>query len=218
MKLRVADPAGAPGTERPRVLVVDAFDSFVDILRQYLMSAGAVAVMVRSDRLRLEEVALMRPDGIVLGPGPGHPDGSGHVEIVRTFAGRIPLFGVCLGQQAIARAYGAGVVPAQHLMHGKTSRIQHDGHGLFARMPDGFLATRYHSLIVDERTVPPCLEVTARSADDGYVMGLRHRTLPVESVQFHPESFRTEHGMRIVTNFLSAVRAFTVPLPGAEAA
>ncbi|MGY3677145.1 anthranilate synthase component II [Streptomyces sp. TE33382] len=218
MKLHVADPAGAQGAERPRVLVVDAFDSFVDILRQYLMSAGAVPVMVRSDKLRLDEVPLMRPDGILLGPGPGHPDVSGHVEIVRAFAGRLPLFGVCLGQQAIARAYGASVLPADHLMHGKTSRIRHDGRGLLAGMPDGFLATRYHSLVVPETTVPPCLEVTARSADDGYVMGLRHRALPVESVQFHPESFRTEHGMRIITNFLSGVRAFTAPLSGAEAA
>jgi anthranilate synthase/aminodeoxychorismate synthase-like glutamine amidotransferase len=210
--------AGREENARPRVLVVDAFDSFVDILRQYLLSAGAVPMMVRSDKLRLDDVSLARPDGILLGPGPGHPDVSGHVEIVRAFAGSLPLFGVCLGQQAIARAYGASVVPADHLMHGKTSRIRHDGRGLFAGVPDGFRATRYHSLVVPETTVPPCLEVTARSADDGYVMGLRHRSLPIESVQFHPESFRTEYGMHIVTNFLDGVRAFAAPLSDAEAA
>lgn len=197
-----------PAPARPRILVVDAFDSFVDILRQYLMSAGAAPLMVRSAALRLTDVPAMGLDGILLGPGPGHPDESGHVEIVRAFAGRLPLFGVCLGHQAIGRAYGASVVPARHLMHGKTSRIHHDGRGLFAGLPDGFDATRYHSLIVPEESVPDCLEVTARSADDGYVMGLRHRTLPVESVQFHPESFRTDHGTDVVANFLDAVRAF----------
>ncbi|MER5858182.1 anthranilate synthase component II [Streptomyces sp. NPDC059688] len=199
--------AGHPGP-RPRILVVDAFDSFVDILRQYLMSAGAEPLMVRSNALRLTEVERRRPDAILLGPGPGHPDDSGHVEIVQTFAGRLPLFGVCLGHQAIGRAYGAEVVPARRLMHGKASHVEHDGRGVFAGVPDRFSATRYHSLIVPETTVPAALEVTARSAEDGYVMGLRHRTLPIESVQFHPESFRTEHGMRMISNFLRGVRGF----------
>lgn len=198
-------PASGPP---PRILVVDAFDSFVDILRQYLMSAGAVPLMVRSNALTPDDVPAMNLDGILLGPGPGHPDDSGHVELVRAFAGHLPLLGVCLGHQAIGRAYGASVVPAEHLMHGKTSRIRHDGRGLFAGLPDRFEATRYHSLVVPEETVPDCLEVTARSADDGYVMGLRHRTLPVESVQFHPESFRTDHGMDVVTNYLRTVRDF----------
>ncbi|MGW3359712.1 anthranilate synthase component II [Streptomyces bungoensis] len=193
---------------RPRVLVVDAFDSFVDILRQYLMSAGAEPVMVRSNVLRLTDVEQHRPDAILLGPGPGHPDDSGHVEIVQAFAGRLPLLGVCLGHQAIGRAYGARVVPAQRLMHGKASRVDHDGRGLFAGLPNHFSATRYHSLIVPEPSVPADLEVTAHSCDDGYVMGLRHRTLPIESVQFHPESFRTEHGMHMVSNFLRGVREF----------
>ncbi|MFJ3906168.1 anthranilate synthase component II [Streptomyces sp. NPDC090025] len=200
--------AGGPAA-RPRVLVVDAFDSFVDILRQYLMSAGAEPVMVRSNALRLDDVGTIAPEGILLGPGPGHPDESGHVEIVRAFAGRLPLFGVCLGHQAIGRAYGASVVPARRLMHGKSSAIEHDGRGLFTGLPAGFSATRYHSLIVPEDTVPDCLEITARSAGDGYVMGLRHRTLPIESVQFHPESFRTDHGMRIVSRFLDGVREFS---------
>lgn len=212
-----ARPAAHAGP-RPRVLVVDAFDSFVDILRQYLMSAGADPVMVRSNALRLTDVERSLPDAILLGPGPGHPDDSGHVETVRAFAGRLPLFGVCLGHQAIGRAYGASVVPARRLMHGKASAVEHDGRGLFAGLPAGFSATRYHSLIVPELTVPSCLEVTARSADDGYVMGLRHRTLPVESVQFHPESFRTDHGMRMITNFLDGVREFRAVEAGDRAA
>ncbi|MEU0743833.1 aminodeoxychorismate/anthranilate synthase component II [Streptomyces sp. NPDC006134] len=209
---------GAHRAPRPRVLVVDAFDSFVDILRQYLMSAGAEPVMVRSNALRLADVERRLPDAILLGPGPGHPDDSGHVEIVRAFAGRLPLFGVCLGHQAIGRAYGAQVVPARRLMHGKASPVRHDGRGLFAGLPDRFPAIRYHSLIVPETTVPACLEITARSADDGYVMGLRHRTLPIESVQFHPESFRTDHGLRIVSNFLDAVRRFSAAHGHATAA
>lgn len=206
------------GPARPRILVVDAFDSFVDILRQYLMSAGAVPLMVRSNALTLTDVPTMGVDGILLGPGPGHPDASGHVEIVRTFAGSLPLLGVCLGHQAIGRAYGADVVPAEHLMHGKTSRIRHDGRGLFASLPDRFEATRYHSLIVPEETVPGSLEITARSVDDGYVMGLRHRSLPVESVQFHPESFRTSHGMDVVVNYLTLVRTFARQAASATAA
>jgi anthranilate synthase/aminodeoxychorismate synthase-like glutamine amidotransferase len=191
-----------------KVLVVDAFDSFVYIIRQYLMSAGTVPVMVRSNELRLDRARQMRPDAILLGPGPGHPLTSGHVEIVRAFAGDVPILGVCLGHQAVGLAYGATVLPAAHIMHGKTSRIDHDGRGLFSGMRDGFRATRYHSLVVVEETVPDCLEISARSADDGYVMGLRHRRLPIESTQFHPESICTENGMRIITNF---VRRAAVP-------
>ncbi|WP_327167058.1 aminodeoxychorismate/anthranilate synthase component II [Streptomyces zaomyceticus] len=198
---------GRPGPG-PRVLVVDAFDSFVDILRQYLMSAGAEPLMVRSHTMSEQQVAELRPDALLLGPGPGHPDISGHVELVRAFAGRLPILGVCLGHQAIGRAYGASVVPAEHLMHGKTSRVEHDGRGLFEGMPEGFQATRYHSLVVVEDTLPPFLEVSATSIDDGYVMGLRHRTLPVESVQFHPESIRTEGGIRMIHNFVRATAAF----------
>lgn len=184
------------------ILVVDALDSFVYIIRQYLMSAGATPVMVRSNELRIEDVRAVRPDSILLGPGPGHPDDSGHVEIVREFAGDIPILGVCLGHQAIARAYGASVVPARHLMHGKTSRIRHDGRQMFAGVAPDFWATRYHSLVVVEDTVPDCLEVTAWSHDDGYPMGLRHRSLPIESIQFHPESICTQHGDLMIGNFV----------------
>ncbi|MEU6040978.1 aminodeoxychorismate/anthranilate synthase component II [Actinomadura sp. NPDC047616] len=194
-----------------RILVVDAFDSFVYILRQYLMSAGANPVMARSNELTAATIRGTAPDAILLGPGPGRPAESGHVEIVREFAGLVPILGVCLGHQAIGLAYGASVVPARHLMHGKTSRIRHDGRGLFAGVPDGFVATRYHSLVVVEDTVPECLEITARSHDDGYVMGLRHRHLPVESVQFHPESIGTEDGMRLITNFVGLCAASAGP-------
>jgi anthranilate synthase/aminodeoxychorismate synthase-like glutamine amidotransferase len=191
-----------------KVLVVDAYDSFVHILRQYLLSAGADPVVVRSDEADLDAVVEHAPGAILLGPGPGHPDRSGEVDLVQAFAGVVPILGVCLGHQAIARAFGATVVPAEHLMHGKTSRIQHDGRGLFARMPAGFRATRYHSLVVVESTVPACLEVTARSQDDRYVMALRHRFLPVESVQFHPESVHTEEGLCMIGNFVAAARRY----------
>jgi anthranilate synthase/aminodeoxychorismate synthase-like glutamine amidotransferase len=191
-----------------RILVVDAFDSFVYIIRQYLMSARAVPTMVRSNELDLGDIWRMRPDAILLGPGPGHPAESGHVEIVRTFAGKVPILGICLGHQAIGLAYGATVVPTQHLMHGKTSRIRHDGRGLFTGMRADFQATRYHSLVVVESTVPDCLEISARSCDDGYVMGLRHRQLPIESTQFHPESICTENGMQMITNFIDACADF----------
>ncbi|MEV4134512.1 aminodeoxychorismate/anthranilate synthase component II [Dactylosporangium sp. NPDC049742] len=191
-----------------RVLVVDAFDSFVYIIRQYLMSAGAEPIMVRSNALRLDEVREVRPDSILLGPGPGSPDDSGHVDIVRAFAGEVPILGVCLGHQAIGRAYGATVVPAEHLMHGKTSRIRHDGRRLFRGMAEDFHATRYHSLVVVEETVPSCLEVSARSLDDGYIMAMRHRWLPVESVQFHPESICTQNGAHLLNNFVKFCSTF----------
>jgi len=191
-----------------RILVVDPFDSFVYIIRQYLMSAGADPVMVRSNEISPAGVRRARPDAVLLGPGPGRPAESGHVEIVQAVAGEVPIFGVCLGHQAIALAYGASVVPARHLMHGKTSRIDHDGRGVFAGVPDGFEATRYHSLVVVAETVPDCLEVTARSRHDDYVMGLRHRSLPIESVQFHPESIGTADGIRLIHNFVDANREF----------
>jgi anthranilate synthase component 2 len=185
-----------------RTLVVDAYDSFVHIIRQYLDSVDAGPVVVRSNELTPAGVAEMRPDLIVLGPGPGHPSASGHVELVHRFADSTPMLGVCLGHQAIGLAHGADVRPANHLVHGKTSPVRHDGRGVFRDLPSPFDATRYHSLIVVEDTVPDVLEVTARSEDDGYVMGLRHRTLPIESVQFHPESVTTGHGLRLLANFV----------------
>ncbi|GAA0712726.1 aminodeoxychorismate/anthranilate synthase component II [Dactylosporangium roseum] len=185
-----------------KTLVVDAYDSFVHIIRQYLLSLGAGPVVARPDELSTGAVERMRPDAIVLGPGPGHPSDSGHVELVRHFAGRLPILGVCLGHQAVAVAFGADVRPAEHLVHGKTSPIRHDGAGLFDGCPSPFLATRYHSLVVVPETLPDALQITARSDDDGYVMGLRHERFPVETVQFHPESVCTEDGRRLLANFL----------------
>jgi anthranilate synthase component II len=184
-----------------KVLLVDAYDSFTHIIDQYLRTLGARTVVVRSRSRTDEELATLRPDAVVLGPGPGHPAESGHVELVRAFAGRVPLLGVCLGHQAIGLAYGGTIAVARHLMHGKTSLVDHDGRGVFSGAVAPLTVTRYHSLIVDD-PVPPALEVTARASDDGYVMGVRHRSLAVEGVQFHPESVMTEDGLRLFDNFL----------------
>lgn len=185
-----------------KILLVDAFDSFIYIIRQYLLVAGAQTQVLRSDELNCDDVLAIAPDVLVLGPGPGHPSDSGHVELVKRYAGQIPIFGVCLGHQAIGLAYGATVRPATHLMHGKSSEIDHDGEGIFTGLPQRFRATRYHSLIVEEDTIPDELAVSARSADDGYVMALRHRRVLMESVQFHPESIGTDFGMRMLQAFL----------------
>lgn len=192
------------------VLLVDAYDSFSHIIDQYLRTLGARTEVVRSRTRTPGELLNLRPDAVVLGPGPGHPADSGHVELVHTFAGRVPLLGVCLGHQAIGLAYGARIDVAGNLMHGKTSLVQHDGRGLFDGVAQPLTVTRYHSLIVDEALAPE-LDVTATSLDDGYVMGVRHRTLAVEGVQFHPESVMTEHGLRLFGNFLESARHPRVP-------
>jgi anthranilate synthase component 2 len=186
------------------VLVVDAFDSFVHIIDQYLRELGADTRVVRSGVRTPEELAAWRPDAVVLGPGPGHPADSGHVELVRRFAGKVPLLGVCLGHQAIALAFGGAVRLADNLMHGRTSMIGHDGLGVYAGLPDLHPVTRYHSIIVAE-PLPAELIRTARSTDDGYLMGLRHRDLPIEGVQFHPESITTADGPKMMANFLAGV-------------
>lgn len=185
-----------------RALLVDAFDSFAHIIYQYLEVAGVQTDVVRTRQLTPEEIRDAPHDFVLLGPGPGTPENSGHVEIVQAVAGVKPILGVCLGHQSIAVAYGAKVSRAAHPMHGKTSVIEHDGHGVFARQSPSFRATRYHSLVVEEPTIPSDLEVSAHSADDHAVMGLRHRTLPVEGVQFHPESVLTEGGHRMLANWL----------------
>ncbi|SPE48310.1 Para-aminobenzoate synthase glutamine amidotransferase component II [Streptomyces netropsis] len=186
-----------------RVLLVDAFDSFVHIIRQYLLTAGVDVVVARAAEVRAADLPGPGTDAVILGPGPGSPEDHDYPRFVRCTAGRVPLLGVCLGHQAVAAAHGALVRPAGRIMHGKTSEIEHDGRGVFTGMPAGFTATRYHSLIVVEETLPEELEVSARSADDGYVMGLRHRELLVETVQFHPESVCTRSGLRLIENFVT---------------
>ncbi|MFF5131620.1 anthranilate synthase component II [Streptomyces syringium] len=168
-----------------------------------VLTAGVDVVVARAADVRAADLPGPGTDAVILGPGPGSPEGHDYPRFVRATAGRVPLLGVCLGHQAVAAAHGALVRPAGRIMHGKTSEIEHDGRGVFTGMPAGFTATRYHSLIVVEETLPEGLAVSARSADDGYVMGLRHRELPVEAVQFHPESVCTRSGLRLIENFVT---------------
>ena len=184
-----------------RVLVVDNYDSFVFNLVQYLGQLGAVTVVQRNDAVDLESVSEY--DGVLLSPGPGAPEGAGVcIELIQRFAGEVPILGVCLGHQAIAAAYGGSVVRAPELLHGKTSDVEHEGAGVFRGLPRPFTATRYHSLAVDADSVPAELAVTATTAS-GVIMGLRHRELAVEGVQFHPESVLTEAGHLLLANWLA---------------
>jgi len=194
-----------------RILVIDSYDSFVYNLVQYLGELGADPVVHRNDAVTVEEALALRPDGVLLSPGPGRPETSGIIcQAIPAFAAAgIPVFGVCLGLQAIGHVYGADVVRAPHLMHGKTSPVEHDGAGVFAGLPSPLTATRYHSLVIDPATVPGCLEVTARTPD-GVVMGARHREHDVEGVQFHPESILTGCGHDLLRNFLSRVETARV--------
>ncbi|HEX4059036.1 MAG TPA: aminodeoxychorismate/anthranilate synthase component II [Galbitalea sp.] len=194
-----------------KALLIDAYDSFSHIIYQYLRMIDVDTEVVRSGELSPREALVHDSDFVLLGPGPGTPEGSGHVEMVRELAGSKPVLGVCLGLQSIAVAYGASVSPATHQMHGKTSAIDHDGSGVFAGLDRGFLATRYHSLIVEEPTIPAELVVTARSRDDGYVMAVRHESLLVEGVQFHPESILTANGLELFRNFVRQVETRRVP-------
>ncbi len=188
-----------------RVLVVDNYDSFVYDLVQDLGELGAEPVVFRNDAVDLDGIRARRPDGIVISPGPGRPEGAGiSLAVVRELAGEIPILGVCLGHQCIGQAFGGRVVLAPRLMHGKTSEVHHCGTGIFAGLPEPFVATRYHSLVVAPESVPPVLGITATTGD-GVVMGLRHRTLPVEGVQFHPESILTPSGPSLLANFLAAI-------------
>jgi anthranilate synthase/aminodeoxychorismate synthase-like glutamine amidotransferase len=188
----------------PRILVVDSYDSFVYNLVQYLGELGAEPVVRRNDAIDVAEAVALEPDGVLLSPGPGRPEDAGILcEVIPAMAAAgVPVLGVCLGLQAIGHAYGATIVRAPQLMHGKTSHIEHRGDGLFAGLPSPLTATRYHSLVIDPDSVPECLEVTARTAD-GVVMGLRHREHPVEGVQFHPESILTACGHDLLRNFLA---------------
>jgi len=191
-----------------RLLVVDNYDSFTYNLVQYLAELGARVEVWRNDRYSVEDVVALDPRAVVISPGPGRPEEAGiSVPLVRRLGDRLPILGVCLGHQAIAVAYGGRVVPAPVLMHGKTSEIVHWGDGLYRGVPSPFVATRYHSLCVEEQGLPAELVVTAKSPDD-VIMGLRHRQHPVHGVQFHPESVLTEHGRRILGNFLELAQAF----------
>ncbi|HOX06751.1 MAG TPA: aminodeoxychorismate/anthranilate synthase component II [Planctomycetota bacterium] len=187
-----------------RVLVIDNYDSFTYNLVQAIGGMGHEVEVFRNDRISPAEVAARRPDRVVVSPGPCTPREAGvSCAVIRELSGRIPILGVCLGHQCIADVFGAKVVRASRIMHGKTSQISHDGRGVFRGLANPFEATRYHSLLVPEDTVPDCLEVSARTVDQGEVMGLRHRTLAVEGVQFHPESFLTAEGPKLLANFFA---------------
>ena len=184
------------------ILVIDNYDSFTYNLVQYLGEMGAELDVRRNDTLTLTDVAALGPEKILISPGPGTPDDAGiTLDLIREFGPRLPIFGVCLGQQAIGQALGGRVIRADKLMHGKTSLVNHYGQGVFQGLPTPLEATRYHSLVVERATLPDCLEITAES-DDGEIMGLRHKSWPLEGVQFHPESVLTEHGKQMVRNFL----------------
>ncbi len=185
------------------ILVIDNYDSFTYNLVQYLGELGAEVKVVRNDEAGLEDIEQLAPERILISPGPCTPDDAGiSLDVVRHFAGKLPLLGVCLGHQAMGQAFGGEVIRAPYLMHGKTSQILHDGKGLFAGIGNPFTATRYHSLIVERSSIPPELEVTATTSD-GLVMGLRHREFAAcEGVQFHPESIMTTEGKRLLANFL----------------
>src|SRR5437764_13304531 len=191
----------------PRVLVIDNYDSFVYNLVQYLGELGAFPIVYRHDDVSVEEIVASRPDAVLISPGPGRPEDAGVSNtVIERFAGETPILGVCLGHQCIGQVYGGDVVRAPTVMHGKTSLIHHDAKGVLAGLPQPFEATRYHSLVVAPESVPDALEVTA-TAEDGTVMGLRHRELPVEGVQFHPESILTSCGHQLVANFLAQIPA-----------
>jgi anthranilate synthase/aminodeoxychorismate synthase-like glutamine amidotransferase len=189
------------------IAMIDNYDSFTYNLVQYLAELGAPVRVFRNDEIALEELAALAPSHVVLSPGPGTPDDAGiTLELIERLAGRVPLLGVCLGHQAIGQAFGGTVVRAGRVMHGKTSRIRHDCRGVFAGIENDFIATRYHSLVVERQSLPECLAVTAES-EDGEIMGLRHRSLPVEGVQFHPEALLTEHGHKMLQNFIEGRRS-----------
>jgi anthranilate synthase/aminodeoxychorismate synthase-like glutamine amidotransferase len=188
-----------------RVFLIDNYDSFTYNLYQFLCELGAEVTVRRNDQFTLDELAAMRPDAIVVSPGPGRPEESGLTcATIDRFAGVLPILGVCLGHQAIGQVFGGEIVRAPKLFHGKVSPIHHDGRGVFRDLPDPIVATRYHSLVVDPASVPSCLEISAWTADR-VIMGLRHRELAVEGVQFHPESALTPEGKALLANFLTSV-------------
>ncbi|MCA2999719.1 MAG: aminodeoxychorismate/anthranilate synthase component II [Rhodocyclaceae bacterium] len=186
------------------LLMIDNYDSFTFNLVQYLGELGEDVLVKRNDEVTLGEIEKLAPAKIVISPGPCSPSEAGiSVAVIEKFAGRIPLLGVCLGHQAIGQAFGGRIVHAKTLMHGKTSQVTHTGQGVFAALPSPFRATRYHSLVIERESCPDCLEITAWT-DDAEIMGVRHKSMPIEGVQFHPESIMTEHGHQLLGNFLKA--------------
>ena len=185
-----------------KACLIDSYDSFVHIIFQYLEELDVETTVLRSNEASLEAIEKTDPDFLILGPGPGHPSESVYKGLIEAFIGKIPILGVCLGHQAISMYFGAQVEQADRLVHGKTSNIACDQMGVFHELPKVFEVTRYHSLIALETTVCDPLVVTARSQEDGYVMGVRHATLPIEGIQFHPESIRTQHGKEMFSNFV----------------
>ncbi|BAU26170.1 para-aminobenzoate synthetase component 2 [Aneurinibacillus soli] len=185
------------------ILMIDNYDSFTYNLVQYLGEMGEELRVVRNDKITCDEIAELAPSYLMISPGPCTPNEAGiSLEAIERFAGTIPIFGVCLGHQSIAQVFGGNVIRAERLMHGKTSDMYHHNQGVFEGLPSPFKATRYHSLIVERESLPDCLEVTAETAE-GEIMGLRHRELAIEGVQFHPESIMTEHGKQMLRNFLA---------------
>ena len=188
------------------LLMIDNYDSFTYNLVQYLGELGEEVRVFRNDEISVDEVAGLNPDHVVISPGPCTPTEAGiSVPLIQELAGKVPILGVCLGHQSIGQAFGGRIIHAKQLMHGKTSLIHHKDMGVFAGLPNPFTATRYHSLVIERETIPDCLEITAWT-DDGEIMGVRHKTLAVEGVQFHPESILTEHGHAMLANFLKEKR------------
>jgi anthranilate synthase/aminodeoxychorismate synthase-like glutamine amidotransferase len=189
------------------ILMIDNFDSFTYNLVQYLRQLGARVEVARNNALTVERIDAMAPEGMVISPGPGHPQAAGiSMEAIRTFSGRIPILGICLGHQAIAAVFGGKIVSARNLMHGKTSSVTADGQSVYRGIKNPFKAMRYHSLVVERQTLPDCFTITAE-ADDGEIMGIRHREHPTEGLQFHPESIMTTVGKRLLRNFLKSTTA-----------
>lgn len=191
------------------LLMIDNYDSFTYNVVQYLGELGADVEVYRNDAITLEQIAEKEPQHIVLSPGPCTPNEAGvSLSVVKEFAGKIPLLGICLGHQSIGQAFGGKIVRAGKVMHGKLSAIRHDGKGVFSELAEPFTATRYHSLVIEQQSLPDCLEVTAWTEDDSgnreEIMGVRHKDLPVEGVQFHPESILSEHGYQLLRNFLQS--------------
>lgn len=189
------------------IVIIDNYDSFTYNLVQYLEELGAGTRVFKNNRISCNDIEKLQPRGLMISPGPGSPNEAGiSLEAITRFADKIPIMGVCLGHQAIAQAFGANIIINWRMMHGKVSAIKHNGRGLLKNMKNPFMATRYHSLVVDQESLPDCLEVSAWS-QEGEIMGIRHRNYPVEGVQFHPESILTEDGKKILANFLEEVRS-----------